>query len=232
MQYIVSPLIQYGVQYALTKFGTVYFNVPNWGDSRQYIHKAYNSSFIQYVANCMLDFTPDYDTTASHVYSVYFAPSITETVVPTPGIYVPSTIQFNTTTSTHLYTSDISATAFDGYATYGYHSPLSSYIPIQLNSVGGTIEVNDIVCNRINGQQVNFGIYAYGSNYNGTVNVNSTLNTINSTTYQVLCTGCKGIITVSGTASSTVTLQYNYTTEQYNWSITIASGAKLSYMIV
>jgi hypothetical protein len=79
---------------------------------------------------------------------------------------------------------------------------------------------------------MNFGIYAYGSNYNGTVTVNSTLNTINSTLYKVLCTGCKGIITVTGTATATVTTQYNYTTEQYSWSITIASSAKFSYMIV
>jgi hypothetical protein len=40
----------------------------------------------------MLDFTPDYDTTSSHEYKVYFDPTITKTVVPTPGLYVPSLI--------------------------------------------------------------------------------------------------------------------------------------------
>ena len=131
----------------------------------------------------------------------------------------------------------------DGFATQGYHNPLAAYVPIQLNSVGGTIEVNDLVCNKINGQQINFGIYAYGGIYNGTYgngntyttgkfNVNSTLNNINSTQWQVLCTGCKGILTISGDASATVTRQFNYTTNQFIWAIFISSTAQFTYMIV
>jgi hypothetical protein len=177
---------------------TVYFNVPNWVDSRKYTTQAWNSSFIQYIANCMLDFTPDYDTTASHEYKVYFAPTISETVVPTQQFNVPSTIQFNTTTSGNATFGSINYNnIFSGFATYGYHNSLASYVPIQLNSVGRTIEVNDLVCNKINGQQMNFGIFAYGGYYgsgtylygnsytSGIFNVNSTLNQINSTLWQV-----------------------------------------------
>ncbi len=203
---------------------TVSFNLSNWNSTRTFTYTALGATFKQYATNVLASFDPTYDELTQYTYKIYILATLS-------GNPTPFDVEYNTTTSGNSGTNT-TFNQLSGLATFGYNSRSITFTPINRNTRTGTVEINDLVCNRINGNICNFGIYAYGIT-NTNTHVNCTFITNSATSYTVKCTGCKGIFTAtasSGTVTSTWGI--NYTTLEYTFSITVSSGANFSYMII